>query len=237
MKKTRPYAHLFKTNPSEYWKLAAREFREKNPNYQDRYRKKPKDESKVIKDNIFDELPNDVIPVNDFPTYYVRSNGEVWRDTRGKESAIKCGKARVLRLTPTYNAHNGYWLIQPYQDGKKKAIHLHRFILTAFKGPAPEVKMECHHIDHDTSNNAIDNLMWVTRQENSDYVPNYKRRVSKLKYGKGRKASESKYSSYLSEIIKLKQEGLRNVDIARKLEINEGAVHQIVKTMRERGQI
>ena len=237
MKKTRPYAHLFKTNPSEYWKLAAREFREKNPNYQDRYRKKPKDESKVIKDNIFEELPSDVIPVTDFPTYYARSNGEVWRDTRDVPSAIKCGKARVLRLTPTHTPSNGYWIIQPYKDSKKLAIYLHRFILTAFKGPAPDPTMECHHIDADTSNNAIDNLMWVTRQENSDYVPNYKRRVKKRTLAEGRPISKSKYYNYFSEIIKLKQEGLRNVDIARKLEINEGAVHQIVKTMRERGQI
>ena len=158
-------------------------------------------------------------------------------DTRDIPSAIKCGKARVLRLTTTYLPKNGYWIVQPYKDNKRKAIYLHRFILTAFKGPAPDSTMECHHIDHDTSNNAIDNLMWVTRQENQDYVPNYKRRVSKVKYGEGRKVSESKYSSYLPEIIKLKKEGLRNSEIARKLGLNEGPVHQIISTMKKRGQL
>jgi hypothetical protein len=29
----RPYAHLYKTNRTEYNRLAAQEFREKNPNY------------------------------------------------------------------------------------------------------------------------------------------------------------------------------------------------------------
>ena len=228
----RPYAHLCKTNRKEYNRLSSREYR-------DRYPEKfaPKDEWRKLDKNIFDELPTDAILVDGFPTYYVRPNGEVWRDTRGTPTAIKTGKERVLKLTPTFNAHNGYWIIQPYQDGKKKAIHLHRFILTAFKGPAPDPTMECHHIDHDTSNNSIDNLMWVTRQENADYVPNYKRRIKKKTLGNGRAVSESKYFYYFPEIIQLKRSGMRNVDIARKLEINEGAVHQIIRTMLKRGQI
>ena len=147
------YPHLkelYYTDRNAYHK----EWRKLNPKYN-----QVKDEWRKLDKNIFEELPTDVIPINNFPTYYARPNGEVWRDTRGKESAVKTGKERVLRLTSTYNTHNGYWLVQPYKDGKKKAIHLHRFILEAFNGPAPEVKMECHHIDHDTSNNAIDNLM------------------------------------------------------------------------------
>jgi DNA-binding NarL/FixJ family response regulator len=39
------------------------------------------------------------------------------------------------------------------------------------------------------------------------------------------------------EIIRLKKTGLRNVDIARQLELNEGAIHQIIRTMLKRGNI
>jgi hypothetical protein len=224
-----PYSHLFRTNLKEYRRLAARDFRARNPE-----KFIAKDPKKVIKHNIFKELPTDVIPIDNFPTYYARPNGEVWRDTRGILSAIKTGKERVLRLTPTFNAHNGYWLIQPYQDGKKKAIHLHRFILTAFKGPAPEVKMECHHIDHDTSNNAINNLMWVTRQENVDFVPKHHRTVTKKTLATGRAFSNSKWSLIYPQILELLNLGLKPVDIASKLNIPAGSIYQTIKLIKRR---
>ena len=184
--------------------------------------------------NLFKELPTDVIPVDNFPTYYARPNGEVWRDTRGTLTAVKIGKERVLRLTPTYNAHNGYWLVQPYKDSKKKAIHLHRFILTAFKGPAPEVKMECHHIDHDTSNNSIDNLMWVTRQQNVDLVPRHHRTVLKKTYATGRALSNCRWSAFYSQILELVDLGLRPVDIATKFDIPSGSIYQVIKSAKKR---
>ena len=228
----RSYAHLFNTDRKLYNKISSQEYRDKHPE------KFPvKDEWRKLDKNTFTELPDDVIPVEGFPTYYARPNGEVWRDTRGVPSAIKTGKERVLRLTPTHTPSNGYWIIQPYKDSKKLAIYLHRFILTAFKGPAPDPTMECHHIDADPSNNAIDNLMWVTRQENHDYVPNYKRRVKKKTLGNGRAISKSKYFNYFPEVIMLKKTGMRNVDIARKLGLDEGSIHQIIRTMLKRGQL
>ena len=206
-----------------------REWRKLNP---ERYQ--AKHIWRKLDKNLFKELPTDVIPVDNFPTYYARPNGEVWRDTRGKESAVKTGKERVLRLTSTYNPHNGYWLVQPYKNGKKKAIHLHRFILEAFKGPSPAPKMECHHIDHDTSNNSADNLMWVTRQENCDFVPRHHRTVPKKTLATGRAFSNSKGSSIYPKIMALLNLGLRPVDVASKLDIPAGSIYQIVKLIKRR---
>ena len=225
------YPHLislYTTDRNAYF----REWRKLNPDLYE-----AKDPRKKIIQNIFDELPNDVIPVDDFPTYYVRSNGEVWRDTRDVPSAIRTGKARVLRLTPTFNKHNGYWIVQPYVDGKKKAIHLHRFILTALKGPAPDPTMECHHIDANTSNNCIDNLMWVTRQQNQDFVPNYKRKGPKKTLATGRKESNSRWSSYYPQILELLNLGLRPVDIATKLDIPRGSIYMMVQSIKKRGKL
>ena len=219
---------LQKTDKNAY----AREWRKLNPGYY-----KVKDEWRKLDKNTFTELPDDAIPVADFPTYYVRPNGEVWRDTRGYPSAVKSGKERVLKLTPTYTANNGYWIVQPYKDSIRKAIYLHRFILTAFKGPAPEPNMECHHIDHDTSNNAINNLMWVTRQENSDYVPNHKRRVRRITLDEGRSVSKSKHFSLFPEIIRLYKLGLSMAKIERRLGIRKSGVIQIVKALKKRGEL
>jgi hypothetical protein len=207
-----------------------REWRKLNP---ERYQ--AKHIWRKLDKNLFKELPTDVIPVDGFPTYYARPNGEVWRDTRGTLIAVKTGKERVLRLTPTYNVHNGYWLIQPYKDSKKKAIHLHRFILTAFKGPAPEVKMECHHINHDTSDNSINNLMWVTRQQNADFVPRSHRTKLKKTLETGRALSNSKWSHLYPQILELVNLGLRPVDIASKVGIPSASIYQIIKLIKKRG--
>ena len=229
MSRKSKYPHLkelYYTDKNAYHK----EWRKLNPKYN-----QVKDEWRKLDKNLFEELPTDVIPIDDFPTYYARPNGEVWRDTRGKESAVKTGKERVLRLTSTYNPHNGYWLVQPYKNGKKKAIHLHRFILEAFKGPSPAPKMECHHIDHDTSNNSAENLMWVTRQENCDLVPRHHRTVTKKTLETGRAFSNSKWSSIYPQIMELLNLGLRPVDIASKLDIPAGSIYQIKKLIKRRG--
>ena len=223
------YPHLkelYYTDRNAYHK----EWRKLNPKYN-----QVKDEWRKLDKNLFEELPTDVIPIDDFPTYYARSNGEVWRDTRGKESAVKTGKERVLRLTPTYNKHTHYWSVQPYKkDGKKTAVLLHRVILKAFKGPAPLPKMECHHIDHNTSNNSADNLMWVTRQENCDFVPRHHRTVPKKTLATGRAFSNSRWSSLYPQILELLNLGLRPVDVATKLDIPAGSIYQIVKLIKRR---
>jgi hypothetical protein len=225
------YPHLkelYYTDRNAYYK----EWRKLNPKYN-----KVKDEWRKLDKNLFKELPTDVIPIDNFPTYYARPNGEVWRDTRGKESAVKIGKERVLRLTPTYNAHNGYWLIQPYQDNKKKAIHLHRLILTAFKGPAPDINMECHHIDHNTSNNSADNLMWVTRQQNADYVPRTHRMGNRITLAEGRKISNSKHRHIYLDIIRYRKEGKQNKEIASILNVKTEVVSSIAFILKQRGEI
>jgi hypothetical protein len=226
--KNKKYPHLkelFHTDKNAYFT----EWRKLNPS-----KFVVKDEWRKLDDYIYTELPSDVIPVPDYPTYYVQPNGSVWRDTRGVPSAVKTGKERILKLRATYTPKNGYWLIQPYKNSKKKAIYLHRFILTAFKGPAPEGKMECHHIDHDTSNNAIDNLMWVSRQENVDFVPHHHRTVSKKTLETGRALSNSKWSSIYPQIIELLNLGTKPIDIVSKLNIPAGSIYAMIKLAKKR---
>jgi hypothetical protein len=230
MSRKAKYPHLkelFYTDRNAYM----REWRKLNPKYN-----KVKDEWRKLDKNIFEELPTDVIPIDDFPTYYARPNGEVWRDTRGKESAVKTGKERVLKLTPTYNQYTHYWSVQPYKkDGKKTAVLLHRVILKAFKGQAPLPKMECHHIDHNTSNNSADNLMWVTRQENCDLVPRHHRTVPKKTLATGRAFSNSRWSSVYSQVLELLNLGLRPVDIATKLNIPSSSIYEVINKAKSRG--
>jgi len=221
-------AHLSKQDRNAY----ARAWRKLNPKTRE-----VKDEWRRLEDQLFDELPNDVVPLPNYPTYYARPNGEIWRDTRGTESAVKCGKERVLRLKATYNPHNGYWFVQPYQGTKRRVVHLHKLILTAFVGDKPHPDMECHHKDADTSNNHIDNLMWVTRQENIDFVPRHKFRGDKIKLGEGRKISESKHHHLYPEVVRLSKLGMKVRPIADELGMNVGAVWQIFYALQRRGEL
>jgi len=218
---------LFYTDKNAY----QREWRKLNPS-----KYVVRDEWRKLDNYKFDELPSDIIPVPDFPTYYVRPNGEVWRDTRGTESAIKTGKEHVLKLRSTYIPKNGYWIVQPYKEGKRKAIYLHRFILTAFKGPAPKHNMECHHIDNNTSNNSISNLMWVTRQENINYS-HHNMMGPKITLEQGRKVSKSKHSNKFPIIIELVKQEVSVRKIAEMLNLEKGAVYQIIRQLKRRGQL
>ena len=227
-KKNKKYPHLkelFHTDRNAYMN----EWRKLNPS------KQPiKDEWRKLDDYTYTELPSDAIPVPNYPTYYVQPDGNIWRDTRGTPTAIKTGKERVLKLRPTYTPQNGYWIIQPYKDNKKKAIYLHRFVLTAFKGSAPEDKMECHHINHNTSDNSINNLMWVTRQENVDFVPKHHRTVLKKTYGTGRELSNTKWSPMYPKIKELLDSGISSSDISESLNMPKGLIYSIIKSIERR---
>ena len=59
-----------------------------------------------------------------------------------------------------------------YRDGKIWRVRVHRLVLEAFVGPAPDGMDGCHR-DDDKDNNTLDNLYWGTRAENmADQVRN-----------------------------------------------------------------
>ena len=72
-----------------------------------------------------------------------------------KERMLKYGKSRL-----------GYLLVYLYTDnGKKRTVPVHQVVARAFI-PNPENKPEVDHKDGNKANNAVDNLRWVTHQEN-----------------------------------------------------------------------
>jgi hypothetical protein len=50
--------------------------------------------------------------------------------------------------------------------GRAKTVTVHRLVLEAFVGPAPEGSEACHYPDPDRSNSALSNLRWGTRSDN-----------------------------------------------------------------------
>jgi hypothetical protein len=229
MAKRKKYPHLkelFNTDKNEYFKEWKKLNADKFP---------VKDKWRVL--TTYDKLPDDAREIPGFPSYYARPNGEIWRDTINNSVNVVPGKGKIIKLKDRFNDVCGYHQVQPYVNGKRKVKYVHRLVLAAFKGEPEGTKNEAHHIDADTSNNHINNLMWVTRLENAQYVPTEKRRVLKKTLETGRAISNSKHSHLFPEIIDSVKLGLRPVDISRKFNIGYSSIAQIIKTLRKRGEL
>lgn len=79
----------------------------------------------------------------------IRSHGKRWR-------------GRTLKPIPM---PRGYLLVNLWFDNKQRMFLIHRLVLTAFVGPAPEAT-EALHADGDPTNNSLSNLSWGTHSEN-----------------------------------------------------------------------
>lgn len=99
-----------------------------------------------------------------FPLYRVGSDMSIW-------SRWTKGRARV-----TNSWHRRKWRVRP--DGRKfvtlcsgtrhENFLASRLILWCFKGPPPDGKPECRHLDANPENDSPDNLAWGDRRDQYD---------------------------------------------------------------------
>ncbi len=109
---------------------------------------------------------------------------EVWKDIAGFEGCyevsnlgnVKSLERRVLnnggmqrRHEKILKAHSdkrqGHKMVMLCKDGKTYPRLVHRLVAEAFI-PNPDNKPVVDHIDTDATNNRVENLRWVTQQEN-----------------------------------------------------------------------
>ena len=103
--------------------------------------------------------------------------GEVWRWIRGYEELyqgsnqgrIKSFHSGEGRILVPLHAKGGYLRVKLTKDGKIRTLLIHRIVAELFI-PNPENKPEVHHRDDNPANNCVENLEWVTEEENSRYA-------------------------------------------------------------------
>jgi hypothetical protein len=109
---------------------------------------------------------------------------EKWRDIIGYESRYAvssfgrvkslCRSARTARgyrtvpekILRTKLDKDGYLDVVLYGVGGRSTQQVHRLVLRAFKGEAPEGKTKCRHLDGKPARNIPSNLEWGTNGEN-----------------------------------------------------------------------
>lgn len=162
---------------------------------------------------------------------------EIWKDIKGFEGKYQIssyGNVKsftrkepfIMKFTTCYGKDGiRYHQVSLYCDGKYNKILVSRLVAQAFI-ENPENKPEVDHIDRNTLNNNVNNLRWVTRTENMNNEKTYQIRQELYKGNSFAK----KYNH--EEILSLYRQGMRMVDISRKLNIPYGSVSYIIHDKR-----
>ena len=102
----------------------------------------------------------------------------LWKaiDTDSEYEVSDTGVIRKIHIMKPYKDRDGYLRVTLTKDGKTTNAGVHRWVLHAFDPRPNEDELEVHHIDGDPTNNCLDNLQWVTHEENIKFID-----TSKLK--------------------------------------------------------
>lgn len=134
---------------------------------------------------------------------------EIWKDIKGFEDKYQVSNLGRIKSLKDKNGkyrekilkqcitQKGYLSIYLSLESKKYTYTIHRLVAQTFI-PNTENKPQVNHIDGNKTNNRVDNLEWVTNQENSNHAWKYG-----LKVGcKGEK--NPLYGTHLKEETKIK---------------------------------
>ena len=104
--------------------------------------------------------------IKNFPHYKITDKGEIFSLYQPKSSYVD-SRSTWTKVQPYISKTNGgYVMVSLVHKGVTKQKRVHRLMCEAFI-PNPENKPYVNHKDGDKTNYQLDNLEWVTAQENS----------------------------------------------------------------------
>lgn len=103
-----------------------------------------------------------ILPIKDFPGYFVTDDGRVYSRKEYKNSS-----GRIKRIQQV--EHKGYKQVFLSEKGIVKNCRVHRLVANAFI-PNDCNKPYINHKNGIRSDNRVDNLEWCTSKENSEHA-------------------------------------------------------------------
>lgn len=147
------------------------------------------------------------------PGYYVSNTGNV-RNSIGK-------------LMSQQENHNGYMVLHLKVNDVQTTVRVHRMVAIAFI-PNPENKPQVNHKDGNKKNNCVDNLEWVTGEENIEHA--FRTGLTKVLAG-----HESPYAKLTAEDVKYIRESYRPGNklygaraLARKFGVHHSTIEDVI---------
>ena len=125
-------------------------------------------------------------PIPEFDGYFASRDGQIL--------STKCQPARILR--PIVSRRDGHLHIFLYRDRKMHKGFIHRLVLMAWDRMPTEGE-ESRHLNGAPSDNRYENLVWGTRQDNSD---------DRVRHGRsGRGESNANHRLTEEQVIEIRQ--------------------------------
>lgn len=169
---------------------------------------------------------------------------EFWKDIKGYEGLYQVsnqGGVRSVDRQSNYYKYNknlkrilkgkklsqiiskeGYLKVYLSKDGKKTTFLVHRLVASHFLETSRR-QNEVNHIDSNKVNNNVDNLERCSRLENMDHA--FETNLA----GFGENCNLSKLTkTEVLEIVRLKKEGMKSVEISKIFNVHKDTVNRIV---------
>ena len=103
------------------------------------------------------------VRIEGFPNYVIHPAGTILRIWKHKTRK----RGPCTKEMKTRKNKDGYIMLGLNNNGKQKTLKLHRLLAIAFiPNDDPEKKIEIDHINGVRDDNRLENLRWVTHQEN-----------------------------------------------------------------------
>lgn len=127
------------------------------------------------------------LPIKDFPGYYITDTGDVYsRKTPNNNPECRIKKLKLGTIG------RGYLKVDIFKNAQSYTKLVHRLVAETFISN-PENKPQVNHKNGDKTDNRIENLEWVTNQENQIHSFKKLNRKSGMfnKYGSAHPKSKS----------------------------------------------